>query len=56
MSWSDNPGSVVTLFSSVGLLIRNRSKMLFSLVGFSTIWTRLNSFNMSMNSSYRDWS
>ena len=41
MSWSPSPGKVVQRDMSVGLLVRKISRMFSFLVGWVTIWWRL---------------
>jgi hypothetical protein len=43
ISWSDNPGMFVDDFTSVALVANTISNKLFSLVGVSCTWVRLNS-------------
>ena len=40
LSWSLIPGMVVDRSTSVGLVVKNKSKVLFFLVGFVTICSR----------------
>ena len=52
VSWSEIPGTTLTLSTKVGLLVRKRSRILFSLVGSDTIWVRQLSFIVETKSWY----
>jgi hypothetical protein len=51
MSWSDRPGSGLHLLTNDGLLVINRSRVLFFLVGKFTICSNKQSLNESRKSS-----
>ena len=44
----------MTLFTSDGLLVRNKSRVFPNLVGTSTTWLKLKSYSMFWKSSYND--
>ena len=52
VSWSEIPGTMLTLSTNVGLFVRKRSKILLSLVGLDTIWVRQLSLIVETKSWY----
>ena len=51
-SWSLNPGTIVDRSTRVGLVVKNKSKVLFILVGSHIICSSPKSFEISSGSFY----